>query len=50
MDNATKDVVRRACFFHDYKWPHYLSSGIMFFEGKRVTIEDFKEQSKLFKT
>lgn len=42
-------LVRRACAFHDYKWPKQLTSGIMFFEGERVTIEEFKKQARLFK-
>lgn len=48
-EEVKKLVVRRAAYWHDYKWPEQLSSGIMFFDGERITIEEFQEQVALFK-
>ena len=31
----------RAYFDHDGVWPRELTSGIMFYEGLRITIEEF---------
>lgn len=43
-------IIRRAIADNDYKWPKQLTSGVMFFEGERITIEEFMEQVRLFKT
>ena len=48
--NTKKQIIRRACAAFNYKWPEQLSSGIMFFEGQKITIEEFKEQVNLFKS
>lgn len=47
--NSRLQVIRRACADNDYKWPEQLTSGVMFCEGERITIEEFMEQVRLFK-
>lgn len=47
--DADLATVRMACAYRDYKWPEELTSGVMFFDGQRVTIEAFQEQVKLFR-
>lgn len=37
----------RACIYFKNKWPSQLTSGIMFFEGERITKEEFEEQAEL---
>ena len=44
-----QSVLRRACDFHGYKWPENLSSGVMFFEGERVLIEEFIAYKKIMR-
>lgn len=44
-----KSVVRECVAHCNYKWPKQLTSGIMFFRGERITIEEFMEQVKLLK-
>lgn len=34
-------IVLRACAYFNWKWPKDLTSGIMFFEGKRITLIEF---------
>lgn len=41
-------TIRKAIAFNNYQWPNQLTSGIMYFEGYRITIEEFMEQCKLF--
>lgn len=42
-------IIRMACAFYNYRWPEILSSGIMFFHGQRITIEEFNKQARLFR-
>lgn len=42
-------VIREACAHFKYKWPTQLTSGIMFYDGERITIEEFAAQVRLFK-
>ena len=46
--NADTPTVRLACAARDYEWPKELTSGVMFYDGQRVTIEQFQEQAALF--
>ncbi|HUM41585.1 MAG TPA: hypothetical protein PKI14_01390 [Fervidobacterium sp.] len=46
MDKTS--AIRKALHDHDYKWPKDLWTGIMFYEGYRITIEEFNEQRRLF--
>lgn len=43
------DVVRRACHYWNYKWPEELWTGIMYFDGETITIEEFNAICKLFR-
>jgi hypothetical protein len=43
-----KEILRRAIAHYNYKWPKELTSGVMFFEGQRITIEEFKKECRLF--
>lgn len=36
----------RACAHFDFKWPKNLISGVMYFEGTRITINDFVQFMK----
>lgn len=47
--NSKLSITRRACAHFNYHWPDQLTSGIMFFEGERITVEEFMEQVKLFR-
>lgn len=48
-DDRRISIIRRACYFYDYKFPKELWTGVLFFEGERITIEEFNEQAKLFR-
>jgi len=48
MDKKVQ-IIRRACFHYDYKFPKELYSGVLFFEGHKITIEEFNKQANLFK-
>lgn len=43
------DIVKRACAHFNYQWPASLTSGVMFFEGQRITIEQFNKCARMFK-
>lgn len=47
--NSRLQIIRRAIAYSDYKWPAHLTSGIMLYEGERITVEEFMEQVRLFK-
>lgn len=49
MKRASVEVVRLACAHNNYIWPKHLTSGVMFFAGRKVTIEAFQEQVALFR-
>jgi hypothetical protein len=42
-------LILRAVSYHSKKWPEELDSGVMFFEGERITIKEFKSFVKLLK-
>lgn len=48
MSELRKEVVRRCCAYYNYQWPIQLTSGIMFFEGYKITIEEFAKEAILF--
>lgn len=48
MERADIATVRRALADCEGIWPKELSSGVMFYNGRRVLIEDFQEQARLF--
>lgn len=41
-----QQIIRRACVYYNYVWPKQLVSGVMFFEGTRITIEQFQAEAK----
>jgi len=43
-------TIRRACAFFKYQWPAQLDSGVMFFEGLRITIEEFIDCARPFRS
>jgi hypothetical protein len=49
MKTAELYIVRLACADRNYILPPHLTSGVMFYDGQRVTIEAFQEQAKLFR-
>lgn len=48
-ESEVSDEVKRACAAHNYKWPKELSSGVMFFDGQRITIDEFNKWARKFK-
>jgi hypothetical protein len=48
--NAPKDVIRRLCAVYNYRWPKQYITGVLFYDGYRITIEEFNEQAKLFRS
>lgn len=42
-------IIRLACANSNYKWPKELYTGIMFYMGYKITVEEFNEQVRLFK-
>lgn len=43
------DAVKQACAHYDYNWPKELTSGVMFFNGHRITIQQFNKWARNFK-
>jgi hypothetical protein len=43
------EAVKSACYFYNYKWPKELWSGVMFFDGARITIQQFNTYAGMFK-
>jgi len=46
--SSKQEAIKRACYFYNYKWPHSLPSGVMFFDGQRITIGEFVAWADLF--
>jgi len=45
-----KDIaIQSACRDNNYKWPKQLSSGVMFYNGHRITIVEFNKWARNFK-
>lgn len=42
-------AIRSALIYHNYRWPKELWTGVMFYEGYKITIEEFNEQLQLFR-
>lgn len=49
MANEIDIRLQHAVVHWGYKWPPELSSGVMFYDGLRITIEEFKKKSKELK-
>jgi hypothetical protein len=43
------EAIKLACRDCDYKWPKELFTGVMFYNGYRITIEEFTELARMFK-
>jgi hypothetical protein len=43
------EAIKLACRHYDYKWPKELWSGVMLFEGYKITIQEFNNWAKNFK-
>jgi hypothetical protein len=41
--------IAEACYYYDYTWPKELWTGVMFYRGQRITIEEFNKWSANFK-
>ena len=46
---ADDSTVRQCVVSRDYKWPEGLTSGVMYYYGRKVTIEAFVKQKNLMK-
>ena len=33
---------------NDYKWPDHLTSGIMFYDGERITVAEFTRAARFY--
>lgn len=42
-------AIRSALAHYSYKWPKELWTGVMFYQGHKITIEEFNAQAKLFR-
>ena len=41
-------AITLACAHFNYKWPKELTSGVMFYEGFRITVKEFNERARDF--
>lgn len=41
--NSKETAIKMACRDNNYKWPKQLSNGIMFYNGHRITINEFND-------
>jgi len=46
--SSKQEAIKCACYHYDYRWPRSLPSGVMFFNGHRITIEEFMAWANLF--
>jgi len=46
---SKKVAIQMACAECDYRWPKQLTSGIMFYDGYRITIQEFNKWAKNFR-
>jgi hypothetical protein len=42
------DAIKLACAHYNYKWPKNLFSGIMFYYGHKINIDEFNNWTKKF--
>jgi len=43
-------TIRLACEYYGYRWPSDSPSGILYYFGERITIEEFNKQARLFRS
>lgn len=46
-DLEKRQIIRQAVIDSNYKWPQQLDSGIMFYKGLRITIDEFNSEKRL---
>lgn len=44
-----REAIKSACAEHGYKWPKYLTSGVMFYQGCKITVDEFNDWARKFK-
>jgi hypothetical protein len=49
MSQDKRIALANACRSYNYKWPKELSSGVMFYDGERITIQEFNAWARQFK-
>lgn len=50
MEKINKlEAIKEAAVHHTFTWPKELSSGVMFWNGYRITIDEFNEWKRKFK-
>lgn len=50
IHQANKNLAIQAlCAKYNYKWPRYITSGVMFYDGIEVTIDEFNNWARKFK-
>ncbi len=42
-------AIKEACAHYGHKWPKSLTSGVMYFNGHRITIKEFNKWASYFK-
>jgi hypothetical protein len=47
--NLKKIAIAELCSLYNYKWPKEITSGVMFYNGIKVTIQEFNEWARNFK-
>lgn len=41
-------AIKEACYYFNYKWPKDLWTGVMFYEGYKITITEFNSWAANF--
>lgn len=49
MVRDKNEAIQNACAAYSYKWPKELSSGVMFYNGFKITIDEFNKWARKFK-
>lgn len=44
-----EETIKLACEYYNYKWPRELVSGVMYFNGQTITIDEFNKWARKFK-
>ena len=46
---SKKLAIQNACADYDYRWPKDLPSGVMFYYGEKITIDEFNSWACKFR-
>ena len=49
VDENRLATLRRCIAYFNYKWPKDTPSGWMFFDGLKITVEEFNKEARKFK-